>query len=920
MNVKPPLRYLSSPIVLFAIFVGIIFTLALVSVTYWLLLKQESDTYNAKLLLIKEQVVRNIDAIDEVIHGVRVLFDASTEVDSDEFRLIAEDVLSRHSHIVSVSYLPRVSLNNKAAFEKKIRDRGYIDFSIYGEGMTHNKADPGLDAFPVLYHEPFTPGTAKWLGFDYLSSDALASTIVRAVETSLATSSVYVPLRTDGHDFVVIKAIYAGKDTPKTVPERRDTVNGLVSMRIDATKILSTEFMSDISVRLRLLGERGGDIIQSEVERYKYRMISPTWLSNTYDFNSGADRYRLEVKMPMYLAEANFVLLAGVFIVGVLIAVLLVLQAKNIVDRTFFLQRRHAEVQELAEERTKELAREKERAQITLESIADAVITTNEQGKVDYLNPVAEKLTGWSEKDALNQDIGKIFCLENAGDVANLIMECLRSSSVVKVRETVCVVGRRGEKTSAEVAVAPIVSKDGQASGAVLVSHDVSLAKLMASQMEFQATHDSLTTLPNRALLIDRLKQAISRAPWNSKYIAVLFLDLDRFKLVNDTRGHDIGDELLQQVANRLSSCLRKGDTVSRLGGDEFVIVLHDLARIEDIQGLAEKIISVFRRPFQLSVEEFFTTASMGISIHPRDGDDPFILMKKADSAMYRAKAAGKNNFVFYDEEMSAQNEKMLAIEIELRRALEKSEFELYYQPQVDMSTGAIIGAEALVRWKHPELGVVSPMEFIPVAEETGLIIPLGRWVIQTACHHRQQWYELGNKDIRVSVNISGVQFQNGSLFAEVDSVLRQTGLNPNLLELELTEGVLAKDSEGSAATLDRLKSMGVHMSIDDFGTGYSSLAYLKRFPMSTLKVDRCFVKDITTDSDDAAICSAVIAMAHNLNLRVIAEGVEDRDQLTFLKTHECDAVQGYYFSRPLPEDEFRSLLLGNEVHFQVID
>ena len=911
-------KNMASPMVLIALGCGMVIALSLVMLTYEALIQQKSDVYNARILLLKEQVVRKIDGIDEVAHGMRSLFDASSEVDSDEFRLLTDNLLSRHSHIFSTSYLPRVKRENISRFEKQIQEKGFINFSVRtNEVMEHDAMAERLEFYPVLYHEPFTPVSIKKMGLDYASYPEINLIIKRAVETSMAAASIHAPLSTKDSEYVVVKAIYAGKDTPSTLEERRATVNGLISMRVDARAMFSLDSMSEFSVRLML--EREGNeqnLVDIPYREGDHGIFPPRWLEQSYVFFSGVDEYKLRVKAPVYIDRSDYIILFAALLLGGFISWLIYLQARNIVERTAFLQRRHQEIQAYADERTKELAHEKERAQITLESIEDAVITTDAEGIVDYLNPIAEKLTGWSEEEAIGQRVDCIFSLvdeEKNETLDNPVLECLRQSAVIRIRETVFLVDRKNNKISAEVTAAPIMGKDNKVLGAVFVSHDVSVAKQLASQMEFQATHDSLTSLPNRVLLIDRLNQAISRAPWNKRHIAVLFLDLDRFKLVNDTLGHDVGDELLEQVANRLLCCLRKGDTVSRLGGDEFVVVLQDLASPEDVHGIAEKIIDVFKRPFQLSVEEFFTTSSVGISLYPGDGDDPHILMKKADSAMYQAKAAGKNKFVFYDDRMSEHNTKKLTIEMELRRALDREEFSLFYQPQVDARTGKMIGAEALIRWNHPEWGLVSPMDFIPIAEETGLIIPIGNWVIQTACEHRKIWYELGHKDIRVSVNISGVQFQHGSLLPVVKRALEDTAISADLLELELTEGVLAKDSENAATTLAKLKAMGVHMSIDDFGTGYSSLSYLKRFPVSTLKVDRCFVKDVITDPDDAAICTAIIAMAHNLNLRVIAEGVENNEQLEFLLSYNCDAIQGYYFSPPVNEAKFRSLLINEE-------
>jgi predicted signal transduction protein with EAL and GGDEF domain len=405
----------------------------------------------------------------------------------------------------------------------------------------------------------------------------------------------------------------------------------------------------------------------------------------------------------------------------------------------------------------------------------------------------------------------------------------------------------------------------------------------------------------------------------------MLFLDLDRFKQINDTLGHSVGDRLLQGVADRLRKCLRSGDTiarggdsargsgdnVARLGGDEFIVSLTDLTRVEDVQKVAYRILEALKEPFRIEKHEVFVTTSIGISLFPYDGTDLETLLKNADAAMYHAKDAGRSNFQFYSKSMNAAAEKRLTLENKLRRALERGEFQLHYQPLIDVDTWRIVGAEALIRWRHPELGLVSPAEFVPLAEETGLIVPIGEWVLRTACVQIQKWHELGNRDLFMAVNISGRQFSQEALVATIEQAVRATGADPKCLELEITESVLMHNAEETVQTLEVLKAMGPRISVDDFGTGYSSLSYLRRFPIHTLKIDRSFVNDVTTDPGDAAIVSAIIAMARGLSLEVIAEGVETPDQRTFLLQEGCRLMQGYLFGRPVPAEDFETLLKG---------
>jgi diguanylate cyclase (GGDEF)-like protein len=429
-------------------------------------------------------------------------------------------------------------------------------------------------------------------------------------------------------------------------------------------------------------------------------------------------------------------------------------------------------------------------------------------------------------------------------------------------------------------------------------------------QLEHQANYDALTGLPNRNLLHDRMRQAVY-AQRSARAMAVVFIDLDHFKFVNDSLGHGTGDKLLRGMADRLRDVLREGDTVARLGGDEFVVILNDQSGEEVIYRAMQRIMGEIAKPMVVEGKELFVTCSAGISLYPQDGVDVDTLLKNADAAMYRAKEHGRNNFQFYTSEMNERINERLALEHALRRSLERNELTLHYQQKVDLKSGAICGAEALVRWNHPELGLLRPERFIPLAEETGLIVQIGEWVLRETCRQARAWLDRGLEPGRVSVNLSARQFRQDGLVRMVSRILEETGIDPAHLEIELTESMVMHNVAGAIATLHGLKSLGIALSVDDFGTGYSSLAYLKDLPIGTLKIDRSFVRAIRSSegADDGVIAQAVISLGHALNLRVIAEGVETDAQLRFLKKHGCDEVQGFFYGEPVPPEAHARLL-----------
>lgn len=451
----------------------------------------------------------------------------------------------------------------------------------------------------------------------------------------------------------------------------------------------------------------------------------------------------------------------------------------------------------------------------------------------------------------------------------------------------------------------PAFTKTGEFRGYRGIGRDITERKVSEERIQYLATHDSLTSLPNRFMFSNILGIALESARRHQRKLAVLFIDLDRFKNINDTLGHEAGDILLKEMATRLKHCLRASDIVGRLGGDEFVILIPEVENIEQVTTVAQKLLTATVKPVTIMGQECRVTASLGICFYPDDAQDEQALMKNADIAMYRAKDEGKNNYQFYSPNIEARSLERLVLENNLRMALERDEFFLHYQAKRDLKTGEIAGVEALVRWQHPELGVVSPAQFIPLAEETGLIVLIGRWVLKTACAQNVTWLSQGLPPLCMAVNLSVRQFFDDSLIEDVASALKESGMRPELLEMEITEGMVMQDAERAIRILTAIKALGVRLAIDDFGVGYSSLAQIKRFPIDTLKVDSSFIREIPQNKEDRAITEAIIAMGRTLSLTIIAEGVETKEQEAFLREHQCDQSQGYYFSKPISPEQF---------------
>jgi diguanylate cyclase (GGDEF)-like protein/PAS domain S-box-containing protein len=552
-----------------------------------------------------------------------------------------------------------------------------------------------------------------------------------------------------------------------------------------------------------------------------------------------------------------------------------------------------------AKRRLRAIEHGEQRLRAMMDSVVDGIVTVRDDDVIEFGNPAAARIFGCASHELVGLRVGDLIASSEATRVTRRRRPAAPVEIAALPRQSLLeVIGRRHDGTTfpLELSVADLP----EPCSLVVTLRDITARKAAEDQIRYHATHDVLTGLPNRALFDDRLATALRHSARHQETIAVLFLDLDRFKIINDTLGHTIGDTLLVALSRRLRETVRAEDTVARMGGDEFIFILRGLNSAEDAVKPAQKILDAIRPPFHVGGHELHVTASIGISLHPADGPGPDQLLKCADLALYRAKERGRDRIQLYNPALNVRVFEQMVLEGRLRRAIEQCQFVLLYQPQVELDSGEVVGFEALLRWRHPELGLVPPDEFVPLAEESGLIEPLGMWVLRTACQQRRAWRDAHLPPVRLAVNMSARQFQRNGLEERIRDLLAETEMDPSCLELELTESVLMQEGDHTASLLANLSELGIGLALDDFGTGYSSLSYLKRFPITRVKIDRSFVRDIATSDGDAAVARAVIAMAHGLGVDVVAEGIETLEQLAVLRRYDCDEGQGYLLGRPV--------------------
>jgi diguanylate cyclase (GGDEF)-like protein/PAS domain S-box-containing protein len=889
-------------------------------------LKFESAVSDAKATIDSR-----IKAHADVVLGVRSLFIADNSVSRVEFKRYIDslDLNRRYAGIQVIHYSRRITAAGRPAFEAMVRGdtsvdpRGYPDFAIKPAGIR------------PMYVEPMA-GNERALGLD-LGGDAVRlAALERTRDSGQITASGTIALALDPKrhpGFAMRLALYQREMPLVTVAQRGEAFTGVVSASfivIDLMRgVLSEPFLQKVHVRIHdagFLGNPSGrappaaENLLFDSDRLRGREPAPQglWeaavpsLRSVSDLEVGGRRWNLYFSARQGFGDAfdrwlPWVVLAG----GITMSLLLFGLIRSLATTG-------SRAVELADRITKDLRRseaslaEAQRmTQQLIEALPNPIYFKGTDGRYLGVNRAWEAYFGTPRDAFLGKTVHDLYPGNpEIADRLRAMDQVLWDRPGTQIYET-AIRTPDGQHHDAIYYKATFTRAGGGVAGLIGTIVDITERKQAEERVRHLAHFDELTGLPNRSMFNQRLGHALAQARRSDRPLAILFIDLDRFKNINDTLGHGAGDRVLKEIAQRLRGCLREADTVSRLGGDEFVVLIEGASRPPDIVEVAQKILAAVARPVLLESQEFHVTASIGISTCPGDSDDLQGLMKNADIAMYRAKEQGKNNFQFYSAQINVHTLERVALESDLRHALERKEFLLHYQPKIDIGSNRIVGMEALVRWQQPGKELIPPAQFIPLAEETGLIVPIGEWVLKTACLQNKAWQDRGLPRLRIAVNLSPRQFAYESLLTDVARVLNETGLDPAWLEFEITESMVMRDPEHAVTLLRGLKAMGIHLSIDDFGTGYSSLSYLKRFPLDSVKIDRSFIQDLPGDGDDAGITRAIIAMAHSLRLGVIAEGVETDEQLHFLRLHGCNEMQGYLFSRPLPEDQFLVLLQG---------
>lgn len=862
----------------------------------------------------------------DVLNSTLRFFHSSERVERDEFRRFTEPMLQMAVRHEKVFWVPRVTAEQRAAYEAETASE-VPGFAVLArdDGGTPLPAGRRDQYHPIHYSSPDAPD--QWpLGLDLGAVPPCARVLQDSCDTARAAVSRPIAVHSeDGTEWALFAAtpVFNKEALSNSVEQKRRNLKGHVACVLHIWRTVDAALAS--------IQPRGIDVAiydpgAPEPRRPLYCHKSRTRQRHSECVHDGSALLASEVAIDvggqpvLVVCEAVDAFVAarstwypwlwlgcGLALTGLLAAYLWRMNVRAAARERLSIQLREMNRNLRSEvERRRHAQNELALSAKVFEQSSEAIVITDADNKIVSVNRAFTEMTGYAAEEVIGQSPRVLKSERHGPEFYEAMWRDIAASGAWQGE----IWNRRkdGEVVPEWLVINAVTDESGRVMNYIAVASDLTRRKAAAERINFLAYYDALTRLPNRALLQDRLRQVIANARRGGHEAAVLFADLDRFKYINDSLGHVAGDTLLQEVAKRLQGLLRESDIVSRTGGDEFVIVLQQVAGMEDAANVARKVYHAVARPFTIDGHELSITMSIGVSLYPRDGTSIAALMKCADIAMYRSKESGQE-YCFYTPEMNEAATERLRIEMDLRRALECGELSMHYQPQVDARSGHIVGAEALVRWHHPELGYVSPGQFIPVAEECGLIRRIGEWGLAEVCSQNLAWQARGLPAIPVAVNISAAHFSSPHFRETVVDVLEATGLQPGFLELEITESALMHNPTATAESLKAMREIGVQLSVDDFGTGYSSLSYLKHFPIDKLKIDQAFVAGIPDDADDTAITLAVIQMARSLKLKVIAEGVETAEQLAFLREHACDQIQGYYFSRPLPPEEFAALL-----------
>lgn len=852
---------------------------------------------------IAESVAQLFSSYSHLLHSVRGFFLASQAVTQTEWQsFIAElELAESYPAVTALIYSPYVTRTQRAAFLERM-------------GPAYRITPPGDREHYVPITYIYAPVDGPLQGADQLAEDVRREALWQARDSGRSTLTRHLVLRRDQEleappvAALLVLPVYRNAAPLTTVEQRRAALTGYVHLAFRIEELVQPIFANlRNDMRLQIYEDGPGD---TSVRIYDSGVIGKAPAADALRRELSIDvsdrRWTMQLTMlPAFRAgtpgRAPLVLAGGLVITALMFLLVLA------------LRRSEARAQLLATQMTEELRSVEDRHGKIVENSADGILTLDDKGQVQTFNRAAGRIFGYAAREVIGRNVEFLL----PGPFETAVKEALAQfrkqdeRALAGFRREVEGRRRTGENFPVQAAL-NVMNSGGRVQVVALIS-DISERKVTEDRIRHIAHHDALTGLPNRYLLTDRLASAIQSSRSEQRLVGLLMIDLDHFKRINDSLGHQAGDRLLLTVAERLQACVKEGDTVARMGGDEFVVVLPDLAQREDAERVARRVVEQVSKPFMLGQQELLVTPSVGLCVAPDDGDDPRLLLKNADAAMYAAKSQGRANFQKFTADMQLLAQQKLEMESEFRRGLDRGEFVMHYQPLLTVDDVRLIGMEALVRWKHPQRGLVPPDRFIPLAEETGLIVPLGEYVMRRSCEETQQMRVQTGLPLNVAVNASPRQFREKNFLDLLRSALNDSGLPPEALTLEITETVLADRPEETIALLREVRSLGVQVAADDFGTGYSSLSYVTRFPITKLKVDRSFIRDVTDDAADAAVTGAIIAMAHSLQLKVVAEGVETLSQLAFLRAHRCDEAQGYLFGAAMSKDEFLNVAMRPE-------